>query len=117
MRLVARIALTLAGGLLVMLVLFVVTPRTEGRFFCCPVGWTVTPGGVDQATGEVRPAIVSVNDGASTAVKTYAIIEKDLTIIPYPVGFVAGSLLTLTAITIVSRRSRRIASVPVVPAA
>jgi hypothetical protein len=118
MRLVATIALTLAGGLLVIVILYLPVPRDDGDFFCCPVNWVYEPGGIDPSTGEVRPAIVSVYDGTPAVVKRYAVIEYHLDpVIPYPVGFVAGSLLTLTVITIAGRRRSKAASNPAIAVA
>jgi hypothetical protein len=47
-------------------------------------------------------------DGTPPLVRQrYVVIEKELTIIPYPVGFLAGSLAALTATTIATRGRRK----------
>ena len=110
MRIIRTALPTVAGGLLIALALFGMTQPP--RSMCCPVDFIVTDnGGIDPWTGEVRPLRVNVyaRDGSGELTRTYVTYEipknwKDLRVVPLPVGFVAGSLLTLTVITLASRR-------------
>ena len=118
MRITRTALLTVAGGLLIALALFMMTMPPRGM--CCPVDFIVTDnGGINPWTGEVRPLRVDIYDHTTGQVtRTYEMPEnwKDRRVVPVPVGFVVGSLLTLTVITIAARRARR--PVPVaVPAA
>jgi hypothetical protein len=118
MPIVRTALLTVAGGLLIALVLFALTAPTA-RFLCCSPNVFVTKqGGVDQWTGEVRPMTLSVYDGTGKNPVTEVDDLSELAPpIPLRTGFVVGSLLTLTVIAINARRPRRTAPNPVVPAA
>ena len=114
MRILATIILTVAGGLLMAFAVAVfVGPTVPMPMLSCPVGWscvTTERGGADLWTGEVRPRTVAIYDG-TTFVREISVPEnyKDSRAVPVPVSFVAGSLLTLTVITIAVRRPRRLA--------
>jgi hypothetical protein len=123
MRILGTAHLTVAGGVLMALALFSMTMPPRGM--CCPVDFVVTDyGDINPWTGEVRPLRVNVyaRDGSGELTRTYVTFEmpenwKDLRVIPLPVGFAVGSLLTLTVITIAARRPRRPAPDSAVPAA
>jgi Na+(H+)/acetate symporter ActP len=123
MRILRSIAVTVAGGALIAVVLFYLSAPMIGG--CChrvgtALGTTIvtTPGWIDPWTGEIRletETSTDVNGQSITKVREQSF--EDHLVIPLPVGFVVGSFLTLAVITIVSRRSRRAAPNPVVPAA
>jgi hypothetical protein len=110
MRILRTALLTVAGGLLIAFILFNMTALPISRF-CCPVDHVVTDyGGINPWTGEVRPLRVDIYDHTTGQVtRTHEIPEnwKDRRVVPLPVGFVVGSLLTLTVISIAARRPRR----------
>ena len=108
MRILRTGLLTVAGGLLIAFVLFSLThPRND--LFCCGVNTFVTDqGGINALTGEVRPTIVTsyaLDGSGRVTVGEYPDNWKQIRVIPLPVGFVVGSLLTLTVITLARRRT------------
>jgi hypothetical protein len=119
MRILGTALLTLAGGLLIGLFLFYLTvPPVQHRG--CPVNCIASqPGHIDFWTGEITPMILTQYDGALQVQSVTVIPEdyRDYRVIPLPVGFVVGSFLTLTVITVATRRPRRPASDSAMPAA
>jgi len=123
MRLVATALLTVASGVLIAVVLFYLSVPVIGG--CChPVGTAggtslvITPGDTDPWTGEIRRETWTYTDSNGKSVTT--VREQsfdDHLVIPLPVGFVVGSALTLTVISIVTRRPRKTAPDFAVPAA
>ena len=123
MRFVRTTILTVAGGLLMAVVLFALTAPTLN-----PLAGPRRPDGTtiatDQAftdwlTGEFLP------DGFRFYTNTVAGEQRvmppgtvsEYRAIPLPAGFVAGCLLTLVVIAVAARRPRRTASDSAVPAA
>jgi hypothetical protein len=123
MRILRTVLLTVAGGVLIAVVLFVVT--APAFFDCCyrvympgqnPV---YTPDSVDPWTGEVRletTTITNLTTGERVTTVRPLPPGDDHFVIPLPFGFAVGSLLTLTVITIVSRRPRTRPAEGAVPA-
>jgi hypothetical protein len=120
MRFLRTILISAAAGLLIGLVLFFMTAPFVS-YLGCPIGNGATGtdfrcdvGGTDAWTGEFRPLTQSYTDVATgkrvTRIWGGVEYEENL-IIPIPVGFAAGCLVTLGLITIV-RRARRTASDP-----
>jgi hypothetical protein len=116
--------LTVAGGLVVAVLLFVATVPSSS-YLGGPVGrpegteFVADFGGTDLLTGEFRPFTWSWTNSAGQRV-TKVIAPDDyqnLHAIPLPVGFVVGSLLTLALITVAARRPRRRTPNSAVPAA
>ena len=117
------IALTVAGGLLMAVVLFALTATSAtyldsvGR----PDGTNFVEdfGGSDAWTGEFRFPTWSWTDPTGTRVTQQfdsPAAYRSHRVIPLPVGFVVGSLLTLAVITAI-QRPRKTASNSTVPAA
>ena len=110
MRIFRTALLTAAGGLRPALVLF--SAMAPNFKILGGPGIAITyPGGTNPWTGEVRPMVAVTplygEGGQITSTRTDVIPEdyKSYPVIPLPVGFLArGDLLTLTVITIVSRR-------------
>ena len=119
MRILQTALLTVAGGVLIALVLSVMTMPPRGM--CCPVNFIIRDnGGIDPWTGEVRPTMVDIYDhGTGQVTNTFEIPHnwRDLRVIPLPVGFAVGSLVTLGLLALVSRRPRGPAPKSTVPAA
>jgi hypothetical protein len=111
--------LTVSAGLLIAVVLLTLTsPPDRGRVVC-PVSCVATQAGrTDFWTGEITPMILSQYDGALQVTNVRVVPEdyKDYRVIPLPIGFAVGSLLTLTVIAIAARRPRRTVPNPPVPA-
>jgi hypothetical protein len=115
--------LTVAGGLLLAVVLLVLTyhPVT----WLGPIGRPVATdfvedmGGTDPWTGEYRDRTWTYTGANGERVTRVFDLGPDYGrpwVIPLPVGFVAGCVLTLTIIA-GSRRLRRTPSAPAIPAA
>ena len=112
MRILQTAVLTVAGGIVIAFLLFELTVPVIGG--CCSrvgtaTGTTLveTPGWTDPWTGEIRLATETYTDpttGKSVTTVREQSFEGHL-VIPLPVGFVVGSLLTLGLIAVV-RRSR-----------
>jgi hypothetical protein len=121
MRILRTPLLTVAGGVLMAftVVMLVTSPAPVIRFTPRMNSVITDPGGIDLWTGEVRPVRMSAYDLEGKFVKEFIIPEDpdDLRVIPVPVSFAVGSLLTLTVITLASRRPRTTSPNPVVPAA
>jgi hypothetical protein len=108
--------LTVAGGLLLAVVLFIATAPDVGAWGGTvgrPVGttdWVTVNGGVNPWTGDVRPATTSYTGATGKRVTT--VVSRDFrnTVIPLPVGFAAGCLLTIGLIAI--RRRLKTAKTP-----
>ena len=111
MRILRTAFLTVAGGVLMAVVVLGWNTATPHPKILGGPGVTITDeGGSNPWTGEVRPMlVVTPNYGAGgiiTSTRTYEIPEnwRDLRVVPVPVGFAVGSLLTLTFIIFVSRK-------------
>ena len=105
MRILRTARLSVAGGLLIASVLTYLTSPAE-NMKSLGLGVYTQAGHTDFWTGEVTPAILTRYDGSGRVTNVYEIPEnwKNLRVIPFPVGFAVGSLLTLTVITLASRR-------------
>jgi hypothetical protein len=119
MRILRTALLTVAGGVLAAFTyVMLVTSPFPVIPFSPRVDTVITdPGGIDLWTGEVRPLRGTARFGEGRYVFQYPEDPEDLRVIPVPVNFAVGSLLTLTVITLVSRRPRTTSPNPVVPAA
>ena len=116
-RLLRAVALLLAGGLLMAVVLFSMTtpdfgnPRTR-------IGETlVEVGDLNPWTGEVRFTVRARHDHGAGAPSLLVDWEKVGPVIPLPMGFAIGSLLTLGVIVVAALRPRRTAAGPAVTTA
>ena len=112
MRILRTALLSVAGGIVIALLLFELT-ISPSHILCCPVNTIVTdPGGINPWTGEDRPMTVARYDNTDTD-PVIQVWEHDRNpFIPLPVGFVFGSLVTLTVVTI--ERRRRVTPPPAV---
>ena len=120
MRIVRTALLAVAGGLLIASVLFMLTSPPDVKHVLSVGGVITQTGYIDFWTGEITPRIVTVHDfGSGKSASVYVTPEdyQDYRVIPLPVGFVVGSLLTLTVITIAARRPRENTPDPAVLAA
>ena len=124
MRILRTAILTVAGGLLIAVVLFWVTvPRWTS--LGGPVGRPITNfvedyGGTDPWSGEFRPWTWSWTDTVTGQRLTWVLGPdgyQSMWAIALPAGFAVGSLLTLTVITLASREPRTTSPNPVVPTA
>ena len=109
MRLVANTILTVAGGLVIAVILFYLTAPTFKPYLSRVV--TTQEGHVDFWTGEITPRVLTRYSLESNPKVMNVWVDpepwENYRVIPLPVGFVIGSLLTLTVITVVSRRPGR----------
>ena len=114
MKTFGTIALAISVGLVTAVVLFMLTAPIVGG--CCSRvavnGDRViarTSGGVNAWTGEVTLPTTTSIDGATgkavTEVRELAEDQRNYRVVPFPVGFAIGSLMTLAVIT-VARRPR-----------
>ena len=107
-------ALTVAGGLLLAFVMFLMTVRVVS--YLGPVGrpegtnFVEDFGGTDPWTGEFRPRTWTYTDPTGEQVtKVFELPDglQNYRAVPLPVGFAVGCLLTLTVIAIATRRPRK----------
>ena len=103
MRILRTALLTVAGGVLLAVVLFMISLPPVVTILGGP-GTVVTRGQPDFWTGEMTPMIVTTNVGQATQAIEYPQGQENHRVIPLPVGFVAGSVLTLGLIAISGRR-------------
>jgi len=85
-----------------------------------PIVAVTQQGSIDYWTGEIAPMIPDPRRREAGGVQTEFAIPHDYwrrRVIPLPVAFAAGSLLTLAVIIIAARRPRGPAPNPAVPAA
>ena len=119
MRILRTAILAVAGGLLVAFAVNMLTPNpftTLGG----PIVAVTQQGSIDYWTGEITPMILILGDARPGGVQTEFAIPHDYwrrRVIPLPVAFAAGSLLTLAVIVIAARRPRTTSPKPAVPAA
>jgi hypothetical protein len=119
MRILRTALLAAAAGLLLAFAVNMLTPspfKTLGG----PIVAVTQPGSIDYWTGEITPMILIIGDARPGGVQTEFAIPHDYwrrRVIPLPVAFAVGSLLTLAVITIAARRPRGPAPNPAVPAA
>ena len=109
MRILRTVHLTVAGGLLIASVLTYLTSPSP-NMKSLGLGVYTQAGHTDFWTGEVTPSVLTQYDGSGRVTNTYEIPKnwKDLRVIPFPVGFAVGSLLTLALIAI----GRRLGATP-----
>ena len=107
----------MVGGLLIALILFGST--THSSAYTCPVGdarlgydWVCDGGFTDAWTGAFTPFTQTYTSNVSGERVTKFTEPNRYGIIPLPVGFVVGSLLTLGVIAAVSMGPRRTAVLP-----
>jgi hypothetical protein len=117
MRILGTALLTVVGGLLIGSVL---TSLTSPSMKFLGRSETTQAGHIDFWTGEITPMIMTQYSLESTPKVEHVWVVpknwKDLRVIPLPVGFVVGSLLTLTVIILASRRPGKAQPDSAVPA-
>ena len=121
MRILRTAVFTVAGGLLLAFAVYSLTlDQSMFKTLGGPIVAVTQQGSIDYWTGEVTPMILTIGDARPAGVRTEFAIPHDYRtrrVIPLPVAFAVGSLLTLALVTVRSRRFRATSPNPVLPAA
>ena len=108
MRILRTAVLTVAGGLFLAFAVYSLTlDQSMFKTLGGPVVAVTQQGSIDYWTGEITPLILTIGDAGTGGVQTEFAIPHDYRtrrVIPFPVAFAVGSILTLAVVTVVSWR-------------